>query len=172
MADNLRYTEEGRKQTFIAKTNQQIRVYTHLIEGLDMCIPYIKEVNARLTNRITEGWNPHKLIFSINGTCLKLNDLNHRWYESTHYQSNGYLEHCWHEVELSLGDDNRLNAEETIRNIDKAKEYLKECIQECQTSIEQYDEELEAWQELKKQVDEYQKKFSYRLRGQISMKRD
>jgi hypothetical protein len=41
----------------------------------------------------------------------------------------------------------------------------------CENDLLQYDEEETAWFELKKQVEAYNKKYSYRLRGEIAMRK-
>lgn len=63
----------------------------------------------------------------------------------------------------------RINADEAIKQIEIEKEYLTILIQECKADLQMYDEEITAWEELERQIEAYEQKFSPNLRGTITM---
>ncbi len=173
----------NRKQEFTNEMNQQIKVYENLIQGLDTCKPFIesfngKVANVRLINAINTAENPNKLSYSIttksghSGIAISITDHYNRKYASVDNIIIKYLSSnkCVFLLPTTKPDEysqDRINAEEALKQIEK--EFLTILIQECKTNLQMYDEEIKAWEELEKQVEAYEKKFSDRLRGNITM---
>ena len=114
--------------------------------------------------------NPHRLSFSLNGS-ISISDYQDRWYSMPGDQNGGYIDYYTITVNPVTNETNRIDASKTIENADKQTDYLKTKIAECKADITRFDEEAEAWAELKKQVDAYNAKYSYRLRGTIDMRK-
>jgi len=175
----------NRKQEFTNQVNQQIKVYEHLIQGLETCVQFIhsfngKVVNVKLTNAISKAENPNRLSYSItqksgySGMALSITDTYNRMYQSVDKNTMNYLSSysCVFHLPTTKPDEwsqDRVNAEEALKQIEIEKEYLLILISECKTDLQKYDEEITAWEELEKQVEVYEKKFSPRLRGNITM---
>lgn len=155
--------------------HQQIKVYNHLLDGIKVCREQVtkfdgKVLNIRLINAMKEKPNPHRLSFSLNGS-ISISDYQDRWYSMPGDQNGGYIDYYTITVNPVTNEANRIDASKTIENADKQTDYLKTKIVECKADITRFDEEAEAWAELKKQVDAYNAKYSYRLRGTIDMRK-
>lgn len=163
------------KERFTAQMTQQIKVYNHLLKGLEICKGTItkfdgKVLNIRLINAMKEQPNPHRLSFSLNGS-ISISDYQDRWYSMPGDQNGGYIDYYTITVNPVKNEQNRIDASKTIENANKQTDYLKKQIEECKTDILRYDEEAEAWKELQNQVTAYNAKYSYRLRGTIHMQK-
>lgn len=161
------------KERFTAQMHQQIKVYNHLLDGIKVCRGQVakfdgKVLNIRLINAMKEQANPHRLSFSLNGS-ISIADYQNRWYSMPGDQHGGYIDYYTITVNPVTNEANRIDASKTIENADKQTDYLKTKIAECKADITRFDEEADAWAELKKQVDAYNAKYSYRLRGTIHM---
>lgn len=161
------------KERFTAQVNQQIKVYNHLLQGLAVCREIVarfngKVLNIRLIKAMQEVENPHRLTFSLDGS-ISIHDYQNRWYSMPGDQHGGYIDYYTITVPPVTNEANRIDASKTIENADRQTDYLKTKIADCKADITRFDEEAEAWEELKKQVDAYNAKFSYRLRGRIDM---
>ncbi len=163
------------KERFTAQMLQQIKVYNHLLKGLEVCKETVarfdgKVLNIRLINAMKEQPNPLRLSFSLNGS-ISIADYQNRWYSMPGDQNGGYIDYHTITVNPVTNEQNRIDAPATIANADKQAEYLKKQIAECKADIIRFDDEAEAWKELGKHVEQYNAKFSYRLRGTISMRK-
>jgi len=175
----------NRKQEFINQINQQIKVYEHLIQGLETCVPFIqsfngKVLNVKLTNAISKAENPNRLSYSItqkagySGMAISITDSYNRMYPSVDKNTMNYLTSykCVFHLPTTKPDEwaqDRINADEAVKQIEIEKDYLLILIKECSADLQMYDEEITAWEELEKQIEVYEKKFSPRLRGTITM---
>lgn len=174
-----------RKEQFTLMINQQIKVYQNLIQGLEICKPFLskfngKVANVKLINAIKTAENPNKLIFSIgakagyNGIAISITDIYNKTYPSVDKICSNHLTSytCVFPLPTTKPDEfsqDRVNAEEALKQIEVEKESLLKKIEECNTDLLMYDEEIKAWEELDKQVEAYEKKFPSRLRGTITM---
>lgn len=163
------------KERFTAQMNQQIKVYNHLLKGLEICKETLakfdgKVLNIRLIKAMKEKTNPHRLYFSLNGS-ISIADCHERWYSMPGDQNGGYIDYYTITVKPETNEKNRINASATIENAEKQAAYLKKQIAECKADIIRFDQEKEAWRELEKLIDAYNAEYSYRLRGTISMRK-
>ena len=175
----------NRKQEFINRMNQQIKVNENLIKGLEACEPFIRAFNGKVANSklikaIYTAENPNNLSYSITekrgfkGIAIGISDNNHRMYASVDGKTWKYLTsyNCIFLLPTTKPDENsqdRINADEAIKQIEIEKEYLTILIQECKADLQMYDEEITAWEELERQIEAYEQKFSPNLRGSITM---
>lgn len=174
-----------RKQQFTNEMNQQIKVYENLIQGLETCKPFIdafngKVANVKLLNAINTADNPNRLIYNIttkagsNVKTLSIKDYYNRLYSSMEkhtMKSVTTYKYVFH-LPTTKPDEcsqDRINAVEALKQIEIEIEYLLILIEECKADLQMYDEEIRAWEELTKQIEAYEKKFSHRLRGEITM---
>ncbi|GHU13492.1 hypothetical protein FACS189441_1070 [Betaproteobacteria bacterium] len=175
--------QTAEKQNFTNKTNQQIEVYANLLAALEICEQCIRQfdkkvVNIRLINAIKKENTLKKLAFSLEydkyNDCqrIQIGDYQNRTFERTIPYGCRDVDEYKIEIRLITPSQRRIDAKETIDlMLTDAKEYLKNQKALCENDLLQYDEEQLAWAELKKQVGIYSAKFSYRLQGEISMKR-
>lgn len=163
------------KERFTVQMNQQIKVYNHLLQGVEVCKETVakfdgKVLNIRLIKAMKEKANPHSLSFSLNGS-ISISDYQERWYSMPGDQNGAYIDYYTITVQPITNDANRIDASKTIENANKQTDYLKKNIAQCKADIILFDDEADAWNELKKQVDAYNAKYSYRLRGTIDMRK-
>lgn len=180
--------ETLRKKDFNANTKQQNVVYQNLIDILDNCIPVIqkfdgKVINARFITAISEIVNPQKLHFSFGSrpgskeTTLKIGDYKNRYYPCVNSEGVKYIDRYETHITLAFTqpiDGNgqpRLNASQTFANVEETRKELSALIIAHNNDLDNYDKELEMWTQLKQAVEQYEKAFSYRLRGRIDMRR-
>ena len=154
---------------------QQVKVYNHLLQGLEVCKGIVhkfngKVLNIRLVKAMKDNNNHYGLSYSLNGS-ISISDFQDRWYSMPGDQHGGYIDYYTITVTPVTNDSNRIDASKTIENANNQTDYLKNKIAECKADIIRFDEEAEAWAELKKQVEAYNAKYSYRLRGHIDMRK-
>lgn len=164
-----------KKERFIAQMNQQIMVYNHLLQGLEVCKGIAhkfngKVLNIRLVKAMKDSHNHFGLSYSLNG-CISISDYQNRWYSMPGDEHGGYIDNYTITVKPVTNEANRIDASQTIENANTQIAYLKNQIAVCKDDILRFDEEAKAWAELEKHVDEYKAKYSYRLRGNISMRK-
>ena len=174
-----------RKEEFTIQVNQQIKVYQHLIKGLEVCLPHIQAFNGKVANvklitAISKEENPNTLLFNLtqkegnSGMAIRISDFKNRAYPSVAGNFIKYLlsYECIFLLPTTKEDkraQDRINSEEAVKQIEIEKKHLLKLIEECNTDLQMYDEEISVWEELEKQVEAYKKKFSPRLRGKITM---
>jgi hypothetical protein len=175
--------ETAEKQNFTNKTTQQLEVYKRLLAALDICEQCIrcfdnKVTNIRLIKAIKTANNAGKLSFSLEydkrNDCQKIciGDYPNRFYKTTISYVSNQIDEYQCVIRLITTPQGRIDAAETIDLIVvDAKEYLKNQIALCEKDLQQYDEEQTEWAELKKQIETYKAKFSYRLQGKIEMRK-
>lgn len=162
----------NRKANFTAGTNQQIKVYKNLLDGVKVCRKVVaqfdgKVPNVRLVRAMKEQPNPHGLSYSLNGS-ISISDYQNRSYPMTTYT--GYVDCSTIAVKI-VTTGNRIDGPATIAEADKQAEYLKAQIAQAEKDLRLFDEEAQAWAKLEKQIAEYNAKYSYRLRGDIQLRR-
>ncbi len=163
----------NRKANFTAGTNQQIKVYKHLLEGVKVCRKAVaqfdgKVPNVRLIRAMTEQANPHRLSYSLNGS-ISISDYQNRSYPMTSHT--GYVDSSTISVKVVTTDTNRMDGPATIAEADKVAEYLKAQIAQAKKDLLLYDEEAKAWADLEKHVQQYKDTYSPRLRGDIYLRK-
>ena len=169
----------NRKEEFTVQVNQQIKVYQHLIKGLEMCLPSIKAFNGKvanikLINAINKEENPNRLLFNLtqkvgySGMVIEISDFKNRAYPSAAGNFMKYLSsyECIFLLPTTKEDERaqaRVNSVEAVKQIEIEKKHLLKLIEECNTDLQMYDEEVSAWEEIEKQIEAYNNKFSPRL---------
>ncbi len=179
--------EASRKAKRIATISQEVKICDNILNILDQCKEIIQAYNGKVVNRrmivsLNEiGNNPQKIQFTYgcrpgwSEEAIKISDFNNRsckvgdqWVYLATYEE--YIPIVTDSPENQSGQP-RLNAEKTIENLETLRTNLYNQITELQSDIENYDKEVEAWQTIKAMVEDYQNTFSYRLRGDITMRR-
>lgn len=175
----------SRKQEFINRMNQQIKVNENLIQGLETCEPFVRAFNGKVANSklikaIYTAENPNKLSYSITerrgskGIAIDISDYRYRAYASVDGKTWNYLTSysCVFPLPTTKPNENsqnRVNADEAVMQMEEEKQCLLKSIEDCKTDMRMYDEEITAWEELERQVQAYENKFSPNLRGDITM---
>lgn len=155
--------------------NQQIKVYNHLLQGLEVYKGMAdrfngKVLNIRFIKAMKESHNPYRLTYSLNGS-ISISDCQNRWYSMPGDQHGGYIDYHTITVNPVTNEANRIDASKTIENANRQTDYLKKQIEECKADILQFDEEAKAWADLEKHVQQYKDTYSYRLRGDIHLRK-
>ncbi|MCD7900267.1 MAG: hypothetical protein LUH22_10465 [Bacteroides sp.] len=163
------------KERFTAQMHQQIKVYNHLLQGLEVLKGVAdrfngKVLNVRFVNAMKESNNHYRLSYSLNGS-VTIGDYQNRWYSMPGDQHGGYIDYYTISVTPVTNEANRIDAPKTIERANNQTDYLKKQIAECKADIARFDEEAGAWKDLERRVNEYNAKYSYRLRGSIDMRR-
>lgn len=152
------------KEKFIARTNDEIKQQEQalrVLKGMNVVTPsfdnkvynvrYIKAVNEFFPNvrdRIYKDENGRSINITLDPIgSIGYNSLN---------------------VKLCLTDNGRIDSEGTLQEIEKTIDYCKKKINDLHNDVLLYDEEIEERKKVWQVIDEYHKKYSYRLRSTFS----
>lgn len=166
------YTEPYRKIEFKAKYQQQEKVYQLFVTALKAIKPIIAQYDGKMVNvkLVKSAKEVVKGVFvSLSGNTINISvDSLTRMYKSENTSGNGNIDRSNYEFTISTDDNKRLDSEKTIDTINEEINYLISEITAILNDISfNYDKEVEEYKKLKQAIQDYQERFSSRLRRYI-----
>jgi len=162
--------ENNRRFNLTNHINQKIIVNKSLITGLSIIKTILSEkdgkvVNINILKPKTDISFPSKVTTSLKNGKIEVSNFQERDYKTI--SGIAYISGYSYDFNIVFKDGNRLDAPATILNLDKALSQLKDSVTDCQTALTQFDEEYKDWNDIENKIDEYKKKYSSWIRGQI-----
>lgn len=163
-----------RKDNLTKAINQEIILKTNLIKGLEAVKAILPQfdgrvLNVRLASAIRESSSVENLHYSVNNGSVTISD-NHNNRFSNSSCTVSYIGGNHIKVSVVF-NGNRIDATRTIDLIDKKIAEYSNDISECQKDLNDFDAEYQEWLTIEQAVKQYEANHSYRLKGDIDMRR-
>ena len=177
--------ERTNKATFIAVSNRNIEMYNSFAKAIDIIINMAKDwdgkkINKRFIDKVNEALKDNHV--SYVRFCFDTNWKNERDNRFKFYFDNRWVEEARayisynentifaHNGDYLDRDDYRLNAENLIIALEREKEICNNRAHDLQVSIEQIDEVIEKYAQMKVYVEKTLAEIPSPLRERIDVR--
>lgn len=152
-----------KKEMFIQKATDKIKQEKQIIKCLNLLKEVVKSFDGKVYNK--------RLINKVNDV-IRMNDLNRCGFNKSEYNDNdiyvfvhqmGNVSHNRIYLKVKTDSNNRIKLTETIEEIEKTIESRNKDIEEIKNDCVLFDTELIDRKKILDLMEEYRKKYSYRL---------